>query len=174
MENLDRTRDHGEHIVETVDQLTRMHEAHSAQTSALQHGANRITAALGRPMAFVLIIVIVAAWLIGTVAITAAGRTAMEDFPFAGFHLLVTIAALLISLLILSTQRHQDELADRRAQLTMQLASLSEKKIAKVIELLEQERRDNPMLPDRDDAAADEMAKPVDAAKDLIEKDASP
>ena len=173
MEQSDKARDHGDHVVETVEQLTRMHATHSAQTSSLQRRANRITAALGRPMAFLVIFAIIVAWIIGNVAAKVAGRTALEEFPFAGFHLIGTIAALLIALLILSTQRHQDELADKRAQLTMQLAALSEKKIAKVIELLEQERRDNPMLPDRNDVIANKMAKPVDATTDLVEREDS-
>ncbi len=52
-------------------------------------------------------------------------------------------------MLILTTQRRADELAQHREQLTLELAILSEQKTAKVIELLEEMRRDNPNLRNR-------------------------
>ena len=81
------------------------------------------------------------------------------------------MSAFLVALLILTTQRHEDVLAERRAQLTLQIAVLAEKKIAKVIELLEEQRRDNPMLADRVDAEANSMARAADplAHSDRIE-----
>ena len=72
------------------------------------------------------------------------------------------VGALLVALLILTTQRHEEELAESRAQLTLHIATLSERKIAKVIELLEEQRRDNPLLPSRIDDEATEMAQPAD------------
>lgn len=159
--------DSGNPVAETVEQLSRMHEAHSAQTSLLQRSANKITGVLGRPAAFLVFATLIVCWVVGNVVAPIVGRRAIDGFPFAGIELFATIAALLIALLILSTQRHQDRLADRRAHLTLQLASLSEKKIAKVIELLEQQRNDNPLLPNSNDATAQEMSKPVDASGDL-------
>jgi uncharacterized membrane protein len=44
----------------------------------------------------------------------------------------------------------------------MELALLSEQKTAKVIELLEEVRRDNPRIRDRIDQQADAMAQPSD------------
>ena len=79
---------------------------------------------------------------------------------------------MLIALLILTTQRHQDQLAERRSQLTLQVAILSERKVAKIIELLEEQRRESPMLASRVDEEAAAMAQPVDpkqALKDIEE-----
>ena len=156
-----------EHVEETVAQLRRMYEEHARQTSRIQLIANRLTAALGRPVALLLIVGSVLVWVLGNYLAHMLGSVALERFPFPDLAFIATIAALLVALLILTTQRHQDDLAERRARLTLQIAALSEKKIAKVIELLEQQRRDNPLLPDRDDAAARSMAKPVDAIGDL-------
>ena len=47
-------------------------------------------------------------------------------------------------------------------QLTLELAILSEQKTAKVIELLEEVRRDNPLIQDRVDQEAEVMAQPAD------------
>jgi uncharacterized membrane protein len=64
--------------------------------------------------------------------------------------------------LILGTQRHADLLAQHREMLTLQLTILSEQKTAKVIQLLEEVRRDNPHIRDRVDQEAEVMAQPAD------------
>ncbi len=62
--------------------------------------------------------------------------------------------------MILIAQRHDDELATRRDQLTLELAILSEQKSAKIIALLEEFRRD-PHQGDHRDVVAEAMAQPA-------------
>lgn len=100
------------------------------------------------------------AWITGNYVARLIGWTALEEFPFPDLGFIATIAALLVTLLILTTQRHEEQLAETRAQLTLRIAMLSERKIAKVIELLEEQRRDNPLLPSREDREAADMAEP--------------
>ena len=54
------------------------------------------------------------------------------------------------------------QLAEHREQMTLELVILSEQKLAKIIQLLEESRRDNPLLDNRVDASADAMATPAD------------
>ena len=56
-----------------------------------------------------------------------------------------------MGILILSTQRRADQLAELREQMTLELASVTERKVAKVIELIEELRRDSPTLKNRTD-----------------------
>ena len=65
-------------------------------------------------------------------------------------------------ILILATQQREYQLAQLREQLTLELAILSEQKTAKVIQLLEESRRDNPLIRDRVDQEAEAMAQPAD------------
>jgi uncharacterized membrane protein len=65
-------------------------------------------------------------------------------------------------MLILVTQRRQDKLSERRAQLTLELAIIADRKNAKIIALLEELRRDHPDVPNRRDTESDEMAKAED------------
>jgi uncharacterized membrane protein len=67
-----------------------------------------------------------------------------------------------VTVIILTTQRRADSLASLRAQLTLELAILGEQKTAKVIDLLEEHRRDNPLIANRHDPEASDMAKPAD------------
>lgn len=70
-------------------------------------------------------------------------------------------------MLVLVAQKHQDELNAHRDTLTLELAILTEHKIAKVIQLLEELRRDSPHVQDRDDPQAQQMSEPADAGSVL-------
>ncbi|WP_425229250.1 DUF1003 domain-containing protein [Sphingomonas sp.] len=155
------------HVEQTVEQLGRLYEDHDQRTSPVQRLANRLTAVLGRPWSLLVIAGSVIIWTAGNYAARLSGSIALEEFPFPDLGFVATIAALLVALLILTTQRHQDDIADRRARLTLQIATLSEKKIAKIIDLLEEQRRDNPLLPIREDEVATSMARPVDPNGEL-------
>lgn len=67
-----------------------------------------------------------------------------------------------MTILILATQRREDQLAGHREQLTLELGILSEQKAAKIIELLEELRRDSPHLRDRVDHEALALSAPAD------------
>lgn len=146
----------------TVDQLAKLYDRHDQRTTQVQRLANRITSALGKPMSLVVIFGVAIAWIIGNYVARAFGSMALEEFPFPDLGFIATIGALLVALLILTTQRHDEELAESRAQLALHIAMLSERKIAKIIELMEEQRRDNPLLPSRIDLEAADMAQPSD------------
>ncbi len=64
--------------------------------------------------------------------------------------------------LILTTRRRGDQFASHREQLTLELGILSEQKAAKIIQLLEELRRDNPLLENRIDEEAEALSTPAD------------
>jgi uncharacterized membrane protein len=99
-----------------------------------------------------------AAWIGLNLAAPRLGLPQPDPPPFGYMELFVSASALSMTILILVSQRRADVAAVHRAQLTLQLASVSEQKIAKVIELLEEQRRENPALPDRTDEQAAEMS----------------
>jgi uncharacterized membrane protein len=74
----------------------------------------------------------------------------------------VSTGALYLTAMILIAQRHDDELATRRDQLTLELAILAERKSAKVIALLEEFRLNDPHQGDHRDALAEALAEPAD------------
>ena len=147
---------------ETIAHLTAMHEEHLRASSPIQRAINRTTAFLARPIALTAIMTLVAIYMAGNMIAALAGSRALERFPFPDLEFIATIVALFVALLILATQRHEDALADRRARLTLQIAAISERKIAKLIELMEEQRRDNPLLSSRPDPEAAIMANPAD------------
>jgi uncharacterized membrane protein len=91
------------------------------------------------------------------------GRYAVDPPVFPWLQGVVNLISLFIVTLVLVAQKHEDELNGRREILTLELAILSERKIAKIIELLEELRRDSPQVVDRVDQQAEQMAQPADA-----------
>jgi uncharacterized membrane protein len=104
----------------------------------------------------------VAAWLGIDLAQIAARRPPFDPWPFDGLQGLASVAALFVTVFILITQRRSDQLSELREQLTLELAMLSEQKAAKLIELLEELRRDLPNVANRVDGEADALARPAD------------
>ena len=109
-----------------------------------------------------MLLLVVVGWSAGNVLAMAAGHRPIDPPPFAWLALASSITALCVTVLILTAQRRDDELAQHREQLTLELAILSDRKLAKIIELLEESRRDNPLLDNRVDRAAEDMARPAD------------
>jgi uncharacterized membrane protein len=146
-------------VAQTVESVADFHRQHYRGASRLQRAIDGITERLGRPSAVIVLAVALGFWA-GLAAWRGDGR--VDQPSFAWLELAATVAALVVSLLILVTQRREDQLADRRAQLTLELALLADKKSAKIIALLEELRRDQPDVADRIDLESDEMAKPTD------------
>jgi uncharacterized membrane protein len=148
-----------EHVAESVDAIAALHSDHYRTASGLQRTLDAATEILGRPITAAGLAVGVAAWIGATFALTS-GHVAEPSFTW--LELTATVMALLVAMLILVTQRRQDKLSERRAQLTLELAVLADRKNAKIIALLEELRRDHPDVRDRQDTESDEMAKPAD------------
>ena len=103
-----------------------------------------------------------AALLVWMAINAALGHRAFDPKPYPILVDLGELLGLYITVLILITQRHEDSLTQLREQLTPELAILSEQKTAKIIALLEEMRRDNPLLRDRVDEEAEALAMPAD------------
>jgi uncharacterized membrane protein len=63
---------------------------------------------------------------------------------------------------VLTTQNRQRKIADGRAQLDLQVNLMAEQKLAKLIALVEELRRDLPDVKNRVDPLADAMTHAVD------------
>ena len=147
---------------DTIGAIAKLHADHERAATPIQHLIERSTEWLAKPRFIGTFTVFVAAWL-GIVGLQVLfyGRS-FDPPPFNLLQGALTVWAVYMTALILSTQRHAAQLAGHREQLTLELATLAEQKSAKTIALLEEIRRDNPQLPDRVDEEADAMAQCVD------------
>jgi uncharacterized membrane protein len=151
-----------EHIEQTIRATVRLYADHHGAATPVQRAVARMVDLLGRPGFIGLLAAAVLCWTGGNLLALAFGCTPLDPPPFLWLELAVSLTALCTTALILTTQRHDDRLAEHREQMTLELAILSEQKLAKIIQLLEESRRDNPLLGNRVDASADAMAMPAD------------
>ena len=149
-------------VEETVSAIAAFHLDHDRRATALERMIDRLTAVLGRPLFLGLLTAAAALWLVLDLGLRALGRPPFDPPPFQWLQGLLTLLAVYMTALILITQRRADLLDARRAQLTLELSIVAEQKTAKVIQLLEEMRRDSPHLGNRVDAEAASMATPSD------------
>ena len=98
----------------------------------------------------------------GNTLAPVVGLKPWDEAPFAWLQGTLGLLALYVTMLILTTQRREDQLAGCREQLTLESAILGEQKSAKIIALLEEMRRDSPTLKNRFDEEAAAMSIAVD------------
>lgn len=164
------------HIEDSVAAIARLHAEHYEDASPLQKAIERSTARAARPEFLAVLTLGIGGWIALNLALLAGGRQPWDEPPFFWLQGAVALGALYMTLLILDTQRREDSLAIRRAQLALELGTLGETKSAKIIELIEELSRDLPMLQNRIDPEARAMSVPADpqavfaAIKDKHEK----
>jgi len=150
------------HIEGTVQSIARLHAEHYQQATRLQRIVDRMTGLMARPGFVGLLTAAVLVWVLANLGASWVGLEPIDPPPFAALATVVSLLALYMTALILATQRREDQLAGHREQLTLELAILGEQKSAKIIELLEEMRRDDPSLRNRVDHEAAAMSTPAD------------
>lgn len=150
------------HIEDTVAAIAQLHADHYARATPVQRVIDTVTAFAGRPAFTISVIIVVIGWIALNLIMRASGIEPFDAPPFYWLQGSVAVAALLMTSIILTTQRREDELGTHREQLTLELAILSEKKTAKLIALFEEMRRDMPNLRNRVDLEATALSQPAD------------
>lgn len=149
------------HVEQSVAAIAELHRAHYRAAGSAQRGVSAAISAVARPRSLVIAVAAAAVWIGANLALGAAGAREPDPYPFPLLGLAVSSGGLLLAVMILIAQRHDDELATRRDQLTLELSILADQKTAKVISLLEELRRADPFVHDRFDGLAEALAEPV-------------
>jgi uncharacterized membrane protein len=136
---------------------------HRQATTSLQQAVDRVTALLGWPGFVAVIAVAIGLWIAANTLAMVLGAKPADSPPFFWLQGAVTTGALILAALILTTQRREDQLARHSSQLILELLLLNDQKISKIIELIEEVRRDNPSIQNRIDDQAIAMSTPSDA-----------
>jgi uncharacterized membrane protein len=148
-----------DHIQQTIDTIASVHARHMREATRTHRFVQGIVSWVARPLFIVLLTVFVAVWIALNLLL---GDRGFDPAPFPILEVIGTIGALYITVLILITAQREKEIGEHREQLALQLAILAEQKSAKIIQLIEEERRDNPLISDRNDVEAAALAVPAD------------
>lgn len=155
------------HLTDTIGAIAKLHADHERAAGPMQRLVEKTTDTFGRTRFLVVLTMFLVIWVGASEYQSRFYGRSFDPPPFNLLQGVLTVLAVYMTALILSTQRRAGQLASHREQLTLEIATLSEQKSAKTIALLEEIRRDNPMLPDRVDEDADAMGKSVDPASIL-------
>jgi uncharacterized membrane protein len=149
------------HIEETIQAIARLQAEHRRNATPLQKVVEKLTGIIGRTTFVGGLTVVLAAWIGYNLAAPFLGLSVLDAPPFYWLQGAACVLALYITVLILTTQRRENELSELREQLNLELVITNEQKTAKVIALLEELRRDMPQVPNRYDPEAATMATPA-------------
>jgi uncharacterized membrane protein len=146
-------------ITKNIEAITLLHSQEFRDISAPQRWLETIATYFGRVEFLYSLLAILALWIGGS-----------SFNSFLPFHLPsfswseqgLDAAALVISTGVLIRQTRQENFAEQRSQLMLQLNLLSEQKIAKMIALLEELRADLPDVVNRHDPEAEVMREAAD------------
>lgn len=150
------------HLAQNVETIASLRVRAEEELSAHQRRIEQLTAALGRPRSIYVVVTAAIAWAAMNTLGRRLGIPAVDPPPFQILQGLVGLSALLMTTMVLTTQNRQSRDDERRAHLDLQVNLLAEQKVAKLIALLEELRRDLPAVPDRVDPVAESMTEPVD------------
>ena len=161
-----------DHVSQHIETIAALHQRAESQVTFHQRTIETVTANLGRPLFLNLVLLFVAGWVVVNLFPRRLGLQQFDPPPFAWLEWLISLSALLLAIIILITQNRQARLAERRAELDLQVNLLAEQKIAKLIGLVEELRRDLPSVRDRVDPEAEAMQEAADphAVLDALEE----
>jgi uncharacterized membrane protein len=157
----------GENIAAVLDFYAREEQ----KLGPAQRTLERISHFFGRPEFLVLILVFVGLWIGANLAWRALGYTPFDPAPFFWLQGVVGLSALLTATIVLSKQNRLARLAEQRAHLDLKVTLLTEQKAAKLIDLLEELRRDLPNVKDRHDSGAAALQESMSPAHVLAALD---
>ncbi len=127
-----------------------------------QRMIEKVTDNMGRPLTVYFIFLFALIWIGLGFSQRILGLAIFDAPPFPWLQDIVSLSALIMTMIVLTTQNRQARLAEERRHLDLQITLLTERKVSKIIELLEELRRDHPMVRDHHDPEAIAMQEPVD------------
>ena len=141
-------------ISQNIGAILDFYAREDQKMSRSQRIMERIGFFVGRPVFLGIILFFVACWILANVALRQAGMAEFDPAPFFWLQGIVGLGALLTATVVLSKQNRLAKLEEQRAHLDLKVNLLTEQKTAKLIDLLEELRRDLPNVKDRHDPEA--------------------
>jgi uncharacterized membrane protein len=156
-----------DHISDNVDGVVALQRRETDALSPAQRRLERVGRFVGRPNYLVGVLLTATLWVAFNLTAPYLGFRPFDEPPFAWLDLLLTFVALITTTVVLIGQNRQTKLEQRRAHLDLQVNLLTEQKVSKLIHLLEELRRDLPMVKDRHDAQASALQERADTGRVL-------
>jgi len=148
---------------QNIQAVLAFHAREEQKISASQRALERVSDFIGRPVFLELILVFVALWIVISIGLRQLGVVDFDPPPFFWLQGIISLGALLTATAVLIKQNRLAKLAEQREHLDLKITLLTEQKAAKLIDLLEELRRDLPNVPNRRDAEASALKQSMNA-----------
>ena len=149
-------------IGHNIEAIVAFYAREEHKISRSQRRLEHISGFVGRPLYIGSILLFVAFWMLANVVARQFGLVEFDPAPFFWLQGVVSLGALLTATVVLIKQSRLAKIEEQRAHLDLQVNLLTEQKTTKIIDLLEELRRDLPMVKDRHDPEAAALQQPTD------------
>ena len=149
-------------ISQNIESIAAFYMREELKISRAQRALESMGDFLGRPLYLGLMLGLVVLWMLANIFARQIGLAEVDPVPFYWMHLIVSLGALITATVVLIKQNRLAKLEEQRAHLDLQVNLLTEQKVTKIINLLEELRHDLPMVKDRHDAEAIALQQPTD------------
>jgi uncharacterized membrane protein len=155
------------HLDENIDSVLEVQKRDWEQRPRSQRIVERVSRYIGRPLYLGALVTVVVAWIAANSLLPRWGRPPFDPFPYPLLDGILTLAALISTTIVLIVQNRQARLEQQHTHIALQINLTTEQKVAKVINLIEELRRDLPMVKNRYDPQAETFAEKTDALQVL-------
>jgi uncharacterized membrane protein len=152
---------------ENLELLTRIDDLEHAKVSGVQLLIERISALLGSPAYFIFAVTFITLWILINRWGAQAGWPHVDAPPYPWLQGIVSSNALLLTVAVLIRQNRMAQMAEHRSHLDLQINLLTEQKVTKIVQLVDELQREFTQLRGKPDTQnqqqLEEMTKPADA-----------
>jgi uncharacterized membrane protein len=149
-------------VGQNVEAVLALRKLEEERVGLHQRLIERGTQSIGQPRTLYLTLGGAFAWCCFNLFAIRLHGSVPDPPPFYWLQGAIGLAALLLTTMVLTTQNGQGRHAEQRSHLGLQVNLLAEQKVAKLIALIEELRRDLPSVQNRKDVVADAMAEAFD------------
>jgi uncharacterized membrane protein len=146
-----------------LELLTKFKDHEEAQISGIQLVIERISGFFGSPAYFAFAVAFIVIWMLVNAWGAHAGWRHVDAPPFSWLQGLVSSNALLLTVAVLIRQKRMEKIAEDRSHFDLQINLLSEQKVTKILQIVDELQRELTALRGRPDSEVAEMSKPADA-----------
>jgi len=148
---------------DNLELLASFEDREDAQISGFQLVIERVSSFFGSPAYFAFAVAFIVLWALANGWAAHAGSHPIDEPPFFWLQGFVSSNALLLTVAVLIRQNRMAKVAEHRAHLDLQINLLSEQKVTKILQIVDELQRELTALRGRPDAKVAEMTKPADA-----------
>jgi uncharacterized membrane protein len=141
-------------ISQNIAAVLKFYTREEEKLSHWQRMLEKISGFIGQPVFLGFILLFVALWIGANTLLRLDGMAEFDPPPYFWLQGLVGLGALLTATVVLTKQNRLAKLEEQRAHLDLKVTLLTEQKAAKLIDLLEELRRDLPNVRNRHDPEA--------------------